>query len=272
MQDSSVKIHFLGHTSIQIDAGPTRLIVDPNFGTRIPFLNRHEPAVFDPLDLHATDAVLFSNPRWNRMHHHSLKYFKQRRARLLLPRGTADGIRRFYGFPIAEMAENTPIALDGGITITALSVPHTSWRFFKRHDVSLCFLIRTPGITLFYGSDTTYDRNFFARVGSAHDIDAAILPIDRVGADLTAGTRFLNVTDALAAFRDLKADTLIPNAFGAFVWHGRDPQASRRDLESRVANDPTLNEKVKVLMPGQCFELKKTTSMGEIVPLKKIRE
>lgn len=272
MQDSSVKIRFLGHTSIQIDSGRTRLIIDPNLGRRIPLLKRHEPAVFNPLDLHATDAVLFSNPRWNRLHHHSLKYFKQRRSRLLVPRGAADGIRRFYGFPIVEMTENTPIALEGGVTVTALTVPHTSWRFFKQHAVSLCFLIRTPDITLFYGSDMTYDRNFFTRVGSSHSIDAAILPIDRVGSDLTARNRFLSVADALAAFRDLKAGTLIPNAFGAFVWHGRDPQASRRELEFRVANDPAFHEKVRVLKPGQDFEIRKTGALGEIVPLKKIRE
>lgn len=277
MQDSSAKISFLGHASVQIDAGGVRLVIDPNFGTRIAaFMNRHEAAVFDPLELHATDAVLFSNPRFNRLHHHSLKYFKLRRAKLFVPPGTAAGIRRFYGFPMSEMAANAPASV-GGVTITAFPSPHSSWRFFKRHGVSLNFLIRAPEATIFYGSDMRYDQGFFARIGEAHAIDAAILPIDHVGADFVAKNRFLTVTDALAALKDLKARTLIPNAFGAFAWQGRDPFAAKRELEIRVAGDETLRQKVKILIPGESFEVKSPSgdsaasaapSMGEVLPLK----
>jgi hypothetical protein len=48
--------------------------------------------------------------------------------------------------------------------------------------------------------------------------------------------------------------------------------AESKHATVRVANDPALHEKVKVLKPGQDFEIRKTGALGEIVPLKKIRE
>lgn len=249
MQESLTKITFLGHTTILVEYGDTRVIIDPNFSRGLPLMRRHDSPVFTPREMHRVHTVLFSNPRLNRLNIGSLKYFKQNTTRVLLPKGLAKFVKRFYQFPVTEIEPNQEIDV-GNIRITPIPSRHFSMRFFLPHQTSLNFLLRTPDKTIFYCSDLKYDKDFFTQIGTGRTIDLAVLPIDYVGNDFVNKGNFLNVTDALKAFGDLGAKTMLPNAYGSFVWKGRNPHLARQALENAVDTDRSLKERVKILDPG----------------------
>lgn len=246
---TETKIKFLGHASILIENSRTRIVIDPNFSGSSLFIKRQTLASFDPFDLHDVEAVLFSSPRANRMDQESLKYFKQHKTHLILAKSLAKYVNRFFSFQITEVESRQELTI-GPFTITVLASEHASFRFLKNHSIALNFLIKAPGKTIFYGSDAKYDKNFYAGIGEHHRIDLAILPVDFFGAAWLNRGNYLSTRDALNAFQDLKADKLLPNAYGAFSWKGLKPSACLDTLQKETDNDRSLKEKVVILEPG----------------------
>jgi L-ascorbate metabolism protein UlaG (beta-lactamase superfamily) len=251
---TETKVKFLGHTAILIEHSGTRIVIDPNFGGSSLFIKRQTPPSFDPFELHNVEAVLFSNPRTDRMNQASLKYFKQRKARLVLAKGLAGHMNRFFNFPMTEVASGQEFTI-GEFAITALASFHTSFRFLKKYSVALNFLIKTPDKTIFYGSDAKYDKNFYAGIGENNKIDLAILPIDFLGTAWLNRGNYLSISEALSAFQDLKAAKLLPNAYGAFAWQGQKSSACLKVLQREMDNDRSLKEKVVILEPGASLTL-----------------
>lgn len=251
---TETKVKFLGHTSILVEHAGTRLVIDPNFSGSSSLIKRQTPPSFDPFELHDVAAVLFSNPRADRMDQTSLKYFKQRKARLILAKGLAKHVNRFFSFSLTEVESGQELSI-GPFTITALAGQHASFRFFKNHAVALNFLIKAPDKTIFYGSDAKYDKNFYLGIGERYKIDLAILPIDFLGTTWLNRGNYLSMNEALAAFQDLKAAKLLPNAYGAFSWKGQKPSACLEALQKEFENDRSLKEKVTLLEPGSVMVL-----------------
>jgi len=251
---AETKVKFLGHTSILIEHSGTRIVIDPNFGGSSLFIKRQTPPSCDPFELHDVDAVLFSTPRADRMNQASLKYFKQRKARLLLAKGLAGHMNRFFSFPLTEVESGQEITV-GPFTITALAGSHMSFRFFKSHSVALNFLIKVADTTIFYGSDAKYDKNFYIGIGERHKIDLAILPIDFLGMPWLNRGNYLSTREALGAFQDLKATKLLPNAYGAFSWKSQKSSACLKVLQNEMDNDRSLKEKITILEPGTALTI-----------------
>lgn len=251
---TETKVKFLGHASILIENSGTQIAIDPNFSDSSLFIKRQTPPSFDPFELHDVAAVLFSNPRTDRMDQASLKYFKQRKARLLLAKGLAEHMNRFFSFPLTEVKSEQELTV-GPFTITVLASTHMSFRFFKNHSVALNFLIKTPDKTIFYGSDTKYDKNFYTGIGERHKIDLAILPIDFLGTTWLNRGNYLSTREALNAFQDLKATKLLPNAYGAFSWKGQKSSTCLKVLQNEMDNDRSLKEKITILEPGTALSL-----------------
>jgi L-ascorbate metabolism protein UlaG (beta-lactamase superfamily) len=106
---------------------------------------------------------------------------------------------------------------------------------------------------ILYGTDSPYGKHF-AEIKNRFKIDVAILPIGHVAPDFWAGKRYLSVAEAIQAFVDLGADTLIPNAYGAFAWDASSHGRIRDQLNEEIFKQ-SLRERVRVLKPGETFEL-----------------
>lgn len=246
---SETIVKYLGHTTVLIECGPDRIIIDPNFSSGMPLARRQEKSVFDPHELHDIAGLLISNPRLNRLDQGSLKFFKQRKTRVVIAKGLGQYIKRFFNFAVSEMEAGQSVSF-GEIHVTAIPRRHFSVRFLMPHKISLNFIIQTPDKTIFYGSDLKYDKDFFTQLGESYKIDLAILPIDYVGSSWVNRGNFLTMHDALRAFEDLGARLLLPNGHSAFVWLGRNPMAARQLLEQELEKNRSLKEKVHILNPG----------------------
>lgn len=244
------KIQSLGHTTFLIETMGTRFIIDPNFANCLGLLKRRNPAVFDPATLHTVDAVLISNSRMNRLHLPSLKYFKQRRAKILARPDILPIISRFYGFDTQALTPERETPLSDGVTVTLFPAAHGCWRRFQWHATAAHFLIKTPDKTMFYASDTRLDPALFKRIGHSRPVDTALFPVDKICHDMLAAGRFLDLDKTLDAAADLGAKTIIPYGYGTFSWPGKDAGAPLKQFLERAAT-AGIADKIKILKPGE---------------------
>lgn len=243
-------ITFLGHASVLIENGSDRIVFDPMLRQHLLWLKRHDEAVFDFEKLWQVQMVIITSPRWGRFDHHSLKFFKQRVARVLAPEGATALLAKFFHFHLEKPVETEKIGA-GSFTIIPYTAPHNSWRCFRYHKQSWHYIIKTSDRTIFYGSDTALNRNFYARVAMQHQIDTAILPIDFVHLPGTNKNQFLSPEDAAHAAQELKAKQIIPCQFGSFNEQGR---AMLERFQAELTKLGSA-EKGHVLQPGGLLKI-----------------
>lgn len=217
---SQFDITYLGHVSVLIDTGTLRLVIDPNFSSRIPFVRRLTPPTIDAQQLHAVDAVLFTNAHHHRLDIGSLRYFKAR-TKLFVPMDVGTLVSSMFCFHKTELEAGAEIQL-GDVQVKAVRGLHRAFRKSRlRFPLSLNYIIRSGGKTVFYCSDTKYDGKYFYDLGREYNVDLAILPVDHVGPDLFAPNRFMTAKQALQAFQDLNAKQMLPVCHGAFHFSPR---------------------------------------------------
>lgn len=241
-------ITFLGHTCFLIEHGEDRVVFDPVLRKKILLWNRRDTPVFVPETLSQTGTVVITNPRFSRFDHHSLKFFKQATTTVLCPEDLHGFLKKFFHFSLKSHHDASPVQA-GSITLEAISVKHTSWRLFKAHGESWHHLIKTPELTVFYGSDMTFNHDFFTRVGSQNSIDVAILPIGFFGLPFTNKKQFLSPEEAARAVRDLNAARVIPCHFDSFT--GMSKQENVLERFKNEVESLGLSARLQILGPGE---------------------
>lgn len=78
------------------------------------------------------------------------------------------------------------------------------------------FLIKTKYKSIYFGGDSGYSKHFKDIYKTFGKIDIAILPIGTYAPRWFMRPSHMNPTEALKAYRDLHATTLIPMHFGTF--------------------------------------------------------
>lgn len=253
-ENQAVKIEYFGHTSVRLlTEDGQKLVFDPNFSDRLGRLQRKQDAVFDPESLHNTDLLFFSNAHFHRLDRRSLKFFKQS-TRVILPLGLTPLVNLYYRFPISELKAGATMEV-GNTKIVAIKSLHTGARYVgARYANVLHYLIKTPTQNLLYVSDCRYDGAAFHEIGEKHRIDTVIMPVSQIAPRFWARNRYLNLEQAMLAFKDLGAKTMIPVAYGAFGFS----VASQEKWEKRIlkeAEKQEISAKVHVLKPGEKLNL-----------------
>lgn len=192
-------ITMVGHSTVLIETGGTRLITDPYFGTRghIAYGRLRPPGIARG-DIGAVDGVLVSHGHWD---HTDRRYLRSLgdAVPVLIPAGTAllmrlKGARHVV--PLRPWMSRTI----GAVTITAVPALHLA--------ITIGFVVRSAAHCLYFAGDT-YHRPFIARVGRTFKPDVALMPVTTYRSPTTMGER-----GAVKAARDLQAPTIIPIHLG----------------------------------------------------------
>lgn len=246
-------ITYLGHTGLLITSDQVRFVIDPNFSSKVVSLKRQQPSAhLQYIDqLHQVNAILYTNAHHHRLDTKSLGFFKQT-AQLVLPLGLGSVIPKVYRFHQTELKDGAELHF-GDCYIRAIKARHRGFRKSGlTHKACLNYLIKTPTGNIFYCSDSAYEGAYFYDIGQEFKIDVAILPIDHVGPDFSAGKRYMTAKQALQAFGDLQASQMVPNCYGAFSFSGHKIDKILAELNQQIA-EQDLQSKVKVLQPGEIF-------------------
>ncbi|HSC89489.1 MAG TPA: MBL fold metallo-hydrolase [Polyangiaceae bacterium] len=220
--DSNLRLTWLGHSTLVIELGQTRLLTDPVFGERASPVSFAGPKRFHPppvrLDqLPALDAILLSHDHYDHLCISTLREL----ARLGVPIVTSLGVGarlEALGFAaelVHELDWWESITL-GELTFTATPAQHFSGRGMTDRNATSwsSWVIESAAGRLFFSGDTGLTDEFSTIAERFGGFDLTMLEIgafDPAWADIHLGAR-----NAHRAFELLGGGTLLPVHWGTF--------------------------------------------------------
>jgi L-ascorbate metabolism protein UlaG (beta-lactamase superfamily) len=243
---SGLRATWLGHSTVLVEMGGTRLLTDPLLRTRIGHLVRHAPPTPSP---GAIEAVLISH-----LHRDHLDIASLRRvdpsAEVVVPRGAerARALRR-CGRAVRAIDVGETLRI-GGAAVTAVPAVHP----YRRSPLSVRengvgFVIEA-GHRVYFAGDT----ELFAGMGDLAEIDIALLPVWGWGPRVGPG--HLDPDEAAKAVALIDPGVAVPIHWGTYLpiglgrRYGRLLRAPGPVFAGRVAHHAP-GTRVAVLAPGQ---------------------
>ncbi len=261
---SQTVITFIGHSSFLLQTAGHGLLVDPVFATRLVVLRRQRRPGVRVRDLPPIHTVLLTHAHMDHLNRPSLRAVcREMRRRglpspaVIVPNGVADLVQTLGFGEVRELAwwEETHMATHLGLlTITATPCQHWGARMFKdTHRGFGGYVLQSPGApTLYHSGDTAYFSGFH-EIANRLRPEIAMLPI---GAYFPDSYRAVHTSpeDALQAFADLRATTMIPMHFNTFRL-GREPMSEPLPRLLVAAQKAGLRDKMHPLAEGESLIL-----------------
>ncbi len=248
------RITFVGHSTVLVELGGTRLLTDPLLRPRLlNVIHRHAPAP-DPAVAEAIDGVLVSHMHHDHLDFPSLKRFP-RDVRVVVPAGGARTLRR-RGFKNGvELSEGETTAI-GATRVTATKAVHEGRRLkFGPVVQALGYEIAAGDRRLYFAGDT----GFFDELAElAGRIEVALLPIAGWGPRLDEG--HLNPRTAAEAAALIRPRCVVPIHWGTLIrrdMRWRAQEFLRGPVERFAAQLAELAPGVELalLEPGESLDL-----------------
>jgi L-ascorbate metabolism protein UlaG (beta-lactamase superfamily) len=251
-------ITFIGHSSFLIQTGGSALLVDPVFATRLILMRRQRRPGVLVRDLPRIDAVLLTHAHMDHLNIPSLRaVIREMRRRSLpapiaiVPRGVRDLVSKL-GFSAIHELDWWQTAAINNLTITATPARHWGARMFRdTHRGFGGYAIESPGTPIIYHSGDTAYFNGFHEIARRLHPEVALLPI---GAYFPDSYRAVHTSpeEALQAFRDLGAETMIPMHYGTFRL-GREPMTEPLPRLITAANRTGVADHIHPLAEGESW-------------------
>jgi L-ascorbate metabolism protein UlaG (beta-lactamase superfamily) len=257
-------ITFIGHSSFLIQTAGRALLIDPVFATRLIALRRQRRPGVRIRDLPPIDAVLLTHAHMDHLNRPSLRAITRSMRRrnlpapiVVTPNGLDDlvgdlGFAGIHSLSWWQSTQLTSNSLSAPITITSTPARHWGARMFKdTHRGFGGYVIHSPDQPVVYHSgDTAYFKGF-TEIGARLHPEIALLPI---GAYFPDSYRAVHTSpeDALQAFLDLGASTMIPMHFNTFRL-GREPMHEPLPRLLTAANRAGLSHRMHPLAEGETW-------------------
>lgn len=221
VSEGELGVTFIGHSTFLLQIGGLNFLVDPVFATWLVVLGRLRRPGVAIKDLPPIDAVLLSHahmdhlnlPSLRRIIRHTRK-FSGKSPAVIVPWGVADLVEGlgFAGVHTLEWWQSIRL---GKVEITLTPAKH--WGARKVTDTHRGFggyVLRSGQQSLYHSGDTGY-FNGFHEIAERLAPQVALLPIGAYSPD-SFRSAHTSPEDALQAFIDLNATTMIPMHFGTF--------------------------------------------------------
>jgi L-ascorbate metabolism protein UlaG (beta-lactamase superfamily) len=225
--NGGVSVAFVGHATVLLNLGGTRVLTDPVLGNRVGFLRRIT-APPDPATYRATDVVALSHLHHDHCDLPSLTRLG-RDTPLLAPAGGAAFLRRrgFRNVVALRPGESHTV---GPVTLTATPAAHDGRRVpFGPRAAAVGYLVSTARTVAYFAGDTDL---FAGMADLSSRLDVALLPVWGWGPNLGPG--HLDPWRAAEAVALLRPRHAVPVHWGTLFPYGLAPLY--RDLLNRPAH------------------------------------
>ncbi len=241
-------ICWLGHASFLIQIEGKRILTDPCLYAPL-FFKRYTDIPF-PIDSLNPDIILISHGHYDHLDTKTLKHFKS--STILAPLKMKSILQKINrSFKIQECDWYESYNINEPFEVTFLPARH--WHKRTPNDTNRVlwgsFLIKSQKDTIYFAGDTAFGEHF-KEIAKIADIDYALLPIGAYEPRWFMKNNHLNPSDALKAFRDLNAKTLIPMHYGTFSLSDEPINEPPRKLKELIKD-----ENVRFLDIGEVLKI-----------------
>lgn len=258
-------ITFIGHSSFLVQTSGRALLIDPVFATRLILLRRQRLPGIHLTDLPPIDAVLITHAHMDHLDRPSLRaIIRAMRKRkspapiAVVPSGVEDlvqglGFAQIIPLEWWQTAFIPSVHPDKGISVTATPAKHWGARLFRdTHRGFGGYIVQTvDSPTIYHSGDTAYFSGF-REISRRFHPEVALLPI---GAYFPDSYRSVHTSpeEALQAFLDLEAETMIPMHYNTFRL-GREPMDEPLTRLVAAARRLKSSSKIVILEEGQSWK------------------
>ncbi len=250
----SIRVTWLGHSTLYIQTAEHNIVVDPMFSKRASPFKSVGPrrAVDAPLkvaDLPDVDIVVLSHDHYDHLDKNAVRELQECfRPLFIVPLGVEQVVRSFGARDVVELDWWQSVDVDG-LTLHCLPARHFSGRKLYNRDATLwaSWYLLADGVRLYYAGDTAYADHFKEIRDVFGEPDVAILPIGAYKPRWFMSSVHVDPEEAVQAFVDLGADVMIPVHWGTF------------DLADEPLHEPIERLRVNVAerdLAKQLIELK----------------
>ena len=241
VQPGQICITWIGHASFLVQTHDANVLIDPIWSMWLSVIKRIKEPGFHIHHLPSIDFVLVTHAHFDHLDRRTLRKVAADQP-IVVPVGVGRLVHRL-GFNIVhELDEWQAIELGRRGPLTpahrgrALSTQRL--RRLSRREWSAAFSLR----------DSAYFEGF-KEIGERHNIEIALLPIGAYDPPLAREVH-MNPEEAVRAFNELKAKTLVPMHYGSFRL-GYEPLEEPLERLRESARVHGIEDKVLVMTEGK---------------------
>jgi L-ascorbate metabolism protein UlaG (beta-lactamase superfamily) len=240
-------ITWIGHASFLIQTHEVNVLIDPNWSKWLKVIKRLKRPGFEIHHLPEIDFVLVTHAHFDHLDRRTLRRVAADQP-IVVPIGVGNLVHDL-GFHIVHELDYWQTVKLGPLEVSLTPCYHWGARFLADlHRGFGGFVVAVDGRTIFHCGDSAFFPGF-REIGEHYKIDIALLPIGAYEPP-TGREVHMNPEEAVRAFTELKAQTLIPMHYGTFRL-GFEPL--HEPLERLLASARThgIDDKLLVMTEGQ---------------------
>jgi L-ascorbate metabolism protein UlaG (beta-lactamase superfamily) len=245
------RITWIGHASWLVQLDGVSLLIDPIFPERISgFVRRNVPAALQPNELPRIDATLITHSHYD---HYDRSSVRAAGARALVGTGLEVEV------PSIELGWWDADLVGDGVRVTYVPSQHWSRRGLFDTNETLWggFVIEGRGARIYHAGDTAWFEGFRQIGARFPGIDAALLPIGAYDPPWFMETQHMNPEQAVQAFVDLGARSLVAMHWGTFKLTDEPLDEPPRRLRAEWARRGLPESALRIPAIGETIELGK---------------
>lgn len=252
---------WLGHASYFIRLGGVSLLIDPVFGPLSFFTNRYSELPVPAESFRNLDYVLVSHDHRDHCDESSLKLLAKTNPQAEYLTGLRlDGLlKKWTGSTRIQTAGwYQQYGTDSSkIEIYYLPTHHWARRGLTDTNETLWggFVLKTNGLTIYFGGDTGYGGHFRHVADLFGPIDYYLVGVGAYKPEWFMGPSHMSPTDAAESAHALGARVMIPMHYGTFDLSNEPLGDPQQVLEKRAEQDPDLKRRLRVLGVGDVLKL-----------------
>jgi L-ascorbate metabolism protein UlaG (beta-lactamase superfamily) len=247
VQPGQISITWIGHASFLIQTHEVNVLIDPIWSMWLSVIKRLKEPGFNIHHLPSIDFVLVTHAHFDHLDRRTLHAIAADQP-IVVPVGVGRLVHRL-GFNIVhELDEWQTIEL-GPLRVSLTPAHHWGARFLAdTHRGFGGFVLGLDGRSVFHCGDTAYFEGF-KEIGERHNIEIALLPIGAYDPPLAREVH-MNPEEAVQAFTELRAKTLVPMHYGTFRL-GYEPLEEPLERLRESARVHGIEDKVLIMTEGK---------------------
>ena len=240
-------ITWIGHASFLIQTHEVNVLIDPIWSKWLKVIKRLKKPGFEIHHLPEIDFVLVTHAHFDHLDRRTLRRVAADQP-IVVPIGVGNLVHDL-GFHIVHELDCWQKVKLGPIEVSLTPCYHWGARFLADlHRGFGGFVIALEGRTIFHCGDSAFFPGF-REIGEHHTIDVALLPIGAYEPP-TGREVHMNPEEAVKAFVELRAKTLVPMHYGTFRL-GFEPLDEPLERLLACARAHRIEDKLLVMTEGQ---------------------